>query len=129
MGKSRLVAICFVLLGFVVLAAASIVPILLPSNYFWSEEQAQEQATAASRLHQVTHQAAHTQESKTTSAADKLQAQQELEAAQARYDASRSALDRAQFWRRTVPKILRWTGGGITLLGVLVYLSAGETKR
>jgi hypothetical protein len=124
MPKSQLVAISLIIFGITVLAVATLMPVLLPVRMFWTEEQAIEQASASSRLHQVTHQAAHTQESRTASDADKLQAQQELAAAQARYDASRSSLDRAQFWNRTLPSILRWTGGGVTLMGVLVYLSA-----
>ncbi len=124
MSKSRPVAISLIVLGLVVLAAASVVPVVLPVRMFWTEEQAREQATAASRLHQATHQTAHIEDSKTASQTDKLQAEQTLQAAQARYEASRAALDRAQFWRLTIPRIMRWTSGGITILGVLIYLSA-----
>jgi hypothetical protein len=124
MKKSQLAAVGVILLGMAMLTVATLLPMLLPTSTFWTDEQAQEQATASSRLHQVTHRTAHMQESKTASAADKLQAQQELEAAKARYDASRAALDRAQFWNRRLPSILRWTGSGVALLGVLAYVSA-----
>jgi hypothetical protein len=123
MTRSQVAAISLILLGIAVLAVSSIITLLLPTSSFWTEEQAREQSAAAARLHQVLHESGHTQISQTASTADKLQAQQELDAARARYQQSKAALEKAQFWRRTVPSVLRWTAGGLSLIGVLIYLS------
>jgi hypothetical protein len=128
MTKSRLAAIICIVLGIVVLAISSLLPALLPTHMFWTAEEAREQSTAASRLHQMTHEAAHTQESPTASASEKRQAAEELAAARARYEQSRSALDAAQFWRSTVPTVLRWTAAGLSAVGVLTYLSVNEGR-
>lgn len=123
MTKGLVAALSLILLGIATLIVASLIPTLLPTHVFWSSEQAREQATAASRLHQVQGRWALTQQSTTASEADRIHAQQELEAARARFDASREALARAQFWNRRVPSLLRWTGGALTLLGVLAYFA------
>ncbi len=121
--KSQGLSVTCVLLGTVLAASAGLLPRLLPQEMFWNEEQAKEQSTASSRLHQMTYEAAQAEISTRNSQADKIQAQQQLEAAQARFDQSRAALEKAQFWRRRVPAMLRWAGGGIALVGVVIYLS------
>ena len=126
--KSHTAAVSFVVLGLVTFAVSLMASALLPDRLFWTTDQAKEQAISASRLHQTTHETAHVRESPKASEADKVHALQQLEAAQARYDLSRSALDNAQFWRKTVPRILRWAGGAMTAIGVLIYLSATGMK-
>jgi hypothetical protein len=129
MTKSRVAAVFLIVLGIVALVASTVVPALLPTEAFWSQQQAEEKAIAASRLHQITHEAGHIQDSKTASQAEKQRAQRELAEAKARYQQSQSALDRAQFWRDTVPMALRWSAAGLSAVGLLIYLSAAGDKH
>lgn len=126
MTKRRFAAAALILLGFVIAALATLIPLWIPSETYWSEDQAREQAAAASGLHRATHQTAHAQSTDSASSTDKLQAEQQLAAAQARYDASRARLERAQFWRETVPRRARWLGGAIGLVGAIMYLSVSN---
>ena len=118
MSKSRLPALALVILGLLAMIVSGLLPRLLPESLFWSTEQAQEHSVAASRLHEVTFRTAETLESGSSSQADKNHAQQELDAAKARFDQSKQALAEAQFWHNRVPQILRWSGIGLTLLGL-----------
>jgi type II secretory pathway pseudopilin PulG len=128
MMRSRLAAMVLIVLGVLLLVASSLLPALLPTRYFWTEEQAREQAAAASRHHQAMYQSANIQSSPEASESDKEHARQEAAAAKARFEHSRAALERAQFWRQTLPNILRWTAAGMATVGVLLYLSGSEPR-
>jgi len=127
MTKLRVVAAGLIASGIVVLALAGLLPRLLPTEYFWTPTQAEEQSAAASRLHQVTHETAQLLESNKASAADKIHAQQQLDAAQARFDSSRESLEQAQFWRERVPQVGRWIGTGIAVVGILLLAASKES--
>lgn len=124
MSKTQLIASVLILMGVATIAMAGLVPKLLPRDVFWTEQQAQEQAEAAGRLHQTTFEAAEKEENPQTSSVDRIHAQQQREAAQARFDQSKAALARAQFWRETLPRWLRWGGSGVAVIGIFLWLAS-----
>ena len=128
MSKARVVSLVILGLGLLLLVTASLLPQLLPTSTFWTPEQGAEHATASARLHQTTLQSAEKQDSTKVTEADKVHAQQELSAARARFDASTAALQRAQYWRETVPRACRYVGLVVGCLGALGYFASGDSR-
>lgn len=126
MPKVQIVAVVLLALGACMIIPAALLPRLLPTSTFWTPEQGREHSTASARLHQATLKSAERQDSKSASAADKMQAQQELAAAKARFESSRQALQTAQFWRETLPNYLRWTGLVFAALGGILFFASGK---
>jgi hypothetical protein len=83
MAKSRLAAIVLAVVGMLLLVVSGLLPTMLPTRYFWSEEQAREQSAAASRHHQAKHELEHIHTSPTSSDSAKLHPQQQAAAARA----------------------------------------------
>jgi hypothetical protein len=129
MPKSQLVATVMILVGVLTIAVAGVIPAVVPQEKFWNEQQAQERSQAAARLHQMTHESAHMEINERASEVDRIHAQQQLDAAQARFDQSQQALSDAQFWRTRVPQFLRWLGSGIAVAGILVFLATKDARN
>jgi hypothetical protein len=118
---TRLAIVCMVL-GLILLAGSLVWPRLIRDDRVWSEDQAREHSQAAASLHHMTHAAAEAQLKK-TSDADRARWDEELKAAQDRWQKSRSELDQAKRVRNTAAVVMRWSGVAVLLVGVLRYIA------
>ena len=91
--------------------------------YQRTEQKKDENETDKTKRHKTT-----TKKPDETHQEEKKHAGQELVAAKERFKSSRNALDSAQFWRLSLPRILRWIGAGIAVLGVLVWIASRPTE-
>ena len=123
MNKNQSAAFVIILTGMLVSVSGAILPSLFPQDALWNETQAKQQSQAAARLHQETFEAAEIQHSKETTQEEKDHAAQELAAAKEKFRVSRQALDEAQFWRLTLPKVIRWLGAGIAAVGAIIWFA------
>jgi multidrug resistance efflux pump len=114
--------------GLILLLSSFLWPHLLKDDWVWDEMQAQEHASAAANLHQMTHEAAEIQVDERRSEAAKEQAAAELKAAQNRYEGSRQKLERARASRQTATTALRWLGVALLVVGLVGYMAVREEK-
>jgi hypothetical protein len=85
----------------------------------WDDRQAAAYQQAASRLHELSHEAAEAAEA---NEGGEARVHEELAAARAKYDALRSQLDSARRAPVRLAAVLRWAGIALSMGGVLVYI-------
>ena len=96
-----------IILGIVLLVAAVAWPMVVPNKAVWNEEKAAGYGTASMTLHRNTF--------------DKNISAEELAKSKAAYDELKRELDAAKFRKFGLAKYLRYTGIGISLLGLAIF--------
>jgi hypothetical protein len=117
----RIAAFLLIFAGSVGVALSFIWPLLYSAESHWTEEQAEAHAKAGTHFHRIalggtSH--AKGQPHSRGKAAEKSQAQSELEAARLRWEESKAALDAAQAKGPSRAGWLRYGGAAIALVGV-----------
>ena len=110
---------------------------MFPATDRWSDEQAKEYSRAAAKLHQLHHSVKGHPQALTAPPGKSLPkaTQADLDAAQRDYDEKRADFDLARSSSSRTAQLLRWSGVGIALVGVVATWfdrqrrSKGRLKR